>query len=108
MNYYANGTIPGAGNPTGRSFNSNSTVGSNVVTGTGGILIIIVDGQFSGSGAVTAQGVAGDAISGGSSSGGGSVTILTKLDIGPTPNANSVTASSGSGGAGTARKLIYT
>jgi len=94
----------GAGNPGG----SASPAGNpsyNGGNGTGGTLIIICEGTLSGSGTITANGVAGgiNASVTGGGSGGGSVTVFTRADsssITPTANAG------GNGGAGTARKLL--
>lgn len=107
-NYYAGSGYPGsAGNPTGKSYYGSASVPpqqtASGVTGTGGVLIIFVTGTYSGTGSVTAQ---GSYFSAGSASGGGSVTIIANSDSGPTPNANSVVADGGDGGAGTARKLV--
>jgi hypothetical protein len=105
-NYYANspGQNGGAGNPTGRSYYGMSnpgTLGTSPVTGTGGVLIIFVNGTLStsGTGVISAQGA-----SYGQASGGGSITVMVKTDMGPTPNASGI----GIGGAGTARKLLWT
>lgn len=99
----------GTGNPGG---NAGSGIFSQTgKSGTGGTLIVIVEGSFSGTGSCVANGV--DAIrldSGripGGASGGGSVTVL----FGTNPSGGTVTAnggggqSGGNGGAGTARKL---
>jgi Fibronectin type III domain len=109
-NYYAgSGQKGGAGNPTGKSYYGSVTPIPNSttseVTGTGGVLIIFVTGTYSGSGSVTSQGMAWSD-GGASASGSGSVTILAGVDSGPTPNASGVAGGDGTGGAGTARKLI--
>lgn len=105
-NYYANfpGQNGAAGNPTGRSYYGSSNpgaLGTSPVTGTGGVLIIIVNGTLttSGTGSITAKGATH-----GQASGGGSITVMVKTDMGPTPDASAIN----SGGAGTARKLLWT
>jgi hypothetical protein len=105
-NYYSSfpGQNGGAGNPTGRSYygtGNPGALGTSPVTGTGGVLIIFVNGTLStgGTGTITAQGA-----SHGQASGGGSITVMVKTDMGPTPNASAIN----SGGAGTARKLLWT
>ncbi len=108
-NTIANG---GAGNPGGKY--TSSLAYANSPDGTGGVLIVIVEGALSGSGKIEANGVAaaqGVARAGGGS-GGGSVTIMYGTDTSSiTPTASSIgsaaTASQpgGNGGAGTARKL---
>jgi hypothetical protein len=94
----------GAGNPGGTL---KASVGAD---GTGGTLIIIVEGSLSGSGSVVANGVAVTRFSGtvpGGASGAGSVNVL----FGTNPSGVSVTASGGdglsggTGGGGTARKF---
>lgn len=90
----------GAGNPGGTG-----TGGFNGGNGTGGTLIVIVGGTLSGSGTISADGVAGGSGAGvlGGGSGGGSVTVLFGTDSSSiTPTA---TGGSGGGGNGTARKL---
>lgn len=101
----------GAGNPGGAGADG----GAAAQDGTGGVLIIIVEGNYSGSGTVTAAGAAGgDGARGGGGSGGGSVTIMVRgTDTGPTPTAAGGTGGAGAGaggagGAGTARKLALT
>lgn len=99
----------GSGNPGGTG--TGGAFGPDGNVGTGGTLIVIVEGSLSGSGVIQANGVAGARASGqvgGGGSGGGSVTVL----FGTNPSsAVSVTAtggagsSCGSGGNGTARKL---
>lgn len=93
----------GAGNPGGTGAS-----GFNGSDGTGGTLIIICEGQLSGTGSVTANGSAGGNAGGvwGGGSGGGSVTML----FGSNPSGPSTLTANGgssgsSGGAGTARKL---
>lgn len=100
-------TDGGSGNPGGNAGSSGFAGNS----GTGGTLIVICGGSFSGTGSCISNGV--DAFrpnSGyipGGASGGGSVTVL----YGTNPSGGTVTASGGSGnsggngGAGTARKL---
>jgi len=93
----------GAGNPGGLAVPANASFdGGN---GTGGTLIIICEGTLSGSGTISANGVAGGTNSTniGGGSGGGSVTIFARGDsstISPTANGG------GNGGAGTARKIL--
>lgn len=102
----------GAGNPAGTDTGA-SPVAQN---GTGGVLIIICTGAFSGAGTIVAAGANGGnstgAGSSGGGSGGGSVTIMYGSDSGPTPTAAGGTGAAsggatagGAGGAGTARKL---
>ena len=105
-NYYASfpGAAGGAGNPTGKSHYGQANpaaVGTSPVTGTGGVLMIIVNGTLStsGTGTITARGAIH-----GRASGGGSITVMVKTDMGPTPDASAID----SGGAGTARKLLWT
>jgi hypothetical protein len=93
----------GAGNPGGSAVPANASF--NGGNGTGGTLIIICEGTLSGSGTISANGVAGGTNSTniGGGSGGGSVTIFSRSDsssISPTANGG------GNGGAGTARKLL--
>lgn len=100
----------GTGNPGGDRTSANPFA-ENGNSGTGGTLIIIVEGSFSGTGSITSLGTdARRADSGrgpGGASGGGSVTVL----YGTNPSGGTVTATGGSGqtggngGAGTARKL---
>jgi hypothetical protein len=94
----------GAGNPGGTL---KATAGAD---GTGGTLIIIVEGSLSGSGSVVANGVAVTRFSGtvpGGATGAGSVNVL----FGTNPSGVTVTASGGAGqsggngGGGTARKF---
>jgi hypothetical protein len=103
----------GAGNPAGSDTGS---VSPTAQSGTGGVLIVICTGTYSGAGTVTAAGANGgnstSAGSSGAGSGGGSVTIMYGSDSGPTPTAAGGTGAAsggatagGSGGAGTARKL---
>lgn len=110
----------GAGNPGGAPSGAGASTGG---AGTGGTLIVLCEKTYSGSGSVTAAGVAGGAASdgavsfetGGGGSGGGHATVLVDTDsAGPTPSAtggpggvsaHSGTYSGGDGGAGTARKL---
>ena len=96
----------GTGNPGGTGIPTTW----NGLSGTGGVLIVIVAGQLSGTGSIQANGVGvvrppGSTAGGGS--GGGSVTVLFGTDtssITPTATGGAGIAS-GSGGAGTARKL---
>jgi len=96
----------GSGNPGGVGYISgspNATVTGG--TGTGGTLIIICEGTLSGSGTISANGVATGTSGGitGGGSGGGSVSVFTHVDSSSiTPTANG----GGNGGAGTARKLL--
>ena len=87
-------------------------------TGIGGVVIIMVTGTFSGSGAITSVGRAGGLgwNAGGGGSGGGSITVFYGSDTSSiTPNAaggsgggsNAGGAPGGNGGAGTARKLSF-
>ena len=103
----------GAGNPEG--VYSGSLLGlTKVGNGTGGVLIVIVEGALSGSGTIAANGQVaflGNARTGGGS-GGGSVTIMYGTDTSSiTPTANGFSTSTlatnfgGTGGTGTARKL---
>lgn len=100
-------TAGGTGNPGGDSGGTNGLVGG---TGTGGTLIVICEGTFSGTGAIAANGVNGvrpsNSMAGGAS-GGGSVTVLSGTDSSSiTPTATGGTGQfSGNGGNGTARKL---
>ena len=102
----------GAGNPGG----GGGGTGSAGANGTGGVLFIIVGGNYSGAGTVTAAGAnGGNGTGGGGGSGGGSITILTQgTDSGPPPTAlgglggtSGSGAHGGAGGVGTARKLEY-
>jgi len=93
----------GAGNPGGLAVPANASFDGG--TGTGGTLIIICEGALSGSGTISANGVAGGTNSTniGGGSGGGSVTVFSRGDSSSiTPTANG----GGNGGAGTARKLL--
>jgi hypothetical protein len=113
------GSAGGTGNPGGYAINSPSPGSGIGNEGTGGILILFVDGTLSGSGSVTANGVDGiTAGTGAGGSGGGSVTIFYGTDsssITPTaqggtggPNAYPLgPRQGGNGGAGTARKLVF-
>jgi hypothetical protein len=109
-----NNAFGGAGNPGG--IYTGGAAANNAAEGTGGVLIVIVEGALSGSGRVAANGVEGGlgvARTGGGS-GGGHVTIMFGTDtssITPTANGFAVSAfgltsqAGGAGGAGTARKL---
>jgi hypothetical protein len=104
----------GAGNPGGLGYWIGASPPSylyptiNGGDGTGGVLIVIVEGTLSANAAATrftANGVAGGTLGGvsGGASGGGSVTVFYKI-LGTAPG---ITASSGgNGGAGTARRLL--
>jgi hypothetical protein len=107
----------GTGNPGGQGKDADgNNPGTNGTDGTGGILVIYVEGNYTGSGTVVAQGTKGHGEGG--SSGGGSISIFVKgTDSGPTPSAaGGVQATvhaidgayGGAGGAGTARKMAYT
>jgi hypothetical protein len=97
----------GTGNPGGTKGGVSGLDGNS---GTGGTLIVIVEGTLSGTGTIIGNGVAGirppGAVAGGGS-GGGSVTVLYKTDSSSiTPAATGGAGNfSGSGGNGTARKL---
>lgn len=99
-NFQASG---GAGNPGGVGYTTGGNAGGTGQDGTGGVLIIVCRGTFSGSGSVSANGSNGGSTTniGGSGSGGGSVTIFYGADDGPTPTANG----GNNAGLGTARKL---
>lgn len=105
-NSSGNNSGGGTGNPGGTGIPTTY----NGLSGTGGVLIVIVAGQLSGNGSIQANGVTvvrppGSTAGGGS--GGGSVNILFGTDtstITPTATGGAGIAS-GSGGAGTARKL---
>ena len=111
--YHAHG---GSGNPGGQGHGApGADPSQNGNAGTGGVLIIYVEGNYTGSGDVEAKGANGNGEGG--CSGGGTVTIFVKgTDSGPTPSAAGGTALGGAidsatggvGGAGTARKLAYT
>jgi hypothetical protein len=114
----------GAGNPGGSG--AGGSGGNSGSDGTGGVLVILVGGDLSGAGSITAAGANGGAATassssggagGGGGSGGGSVTVMVGgSDTGPTPTAlggTGGTASAGgqngnggNGGSGTARKLV--
>jgi len=103
----------GAGNPGGPGSN-------NGVDGTGGILLIYVTGDISGSGTITAIGPnaapsRNGGMMGGASSGGGSITIFAGTDnftgsgsLSAAGGAGGVQGGNGPGGAGTARILSIT
>ena len=97
----------GSGNPGGATGGQFGYAGND---GTGGVLIVIVGGTLSGTGAIAANGSDGARYSGqvaGGASGGGSVTVLYGTDSSSiTPTATGgAGAFSGDGGTGTARKL---
>lgn len=115
----------GAGNPGG----SGNNTGDDGDDGTGGTLFVMVEGDFSGSGLVAADGANGgnsDAVDGaprhqgGGASGGGHATVMYGTDsssvtISATGGAGGVAANGtatnrqgGAGGDGTARKLPIT
>jgi hypothetical protein len=116
----------GAGNPGGNGENVSGSADAGE-DGTGGVLVIICEGDFSGSGSITANGANGGdasasgtdgtaAAGGGGGSGGGSITMLIGgSDSGPAPqalggsggtsNSSGASADGGRGGNGTARKL---
>lgn len=106
----------GSGNPGGQGYDADGTdPAENGNDGTGGVLVIYVEGDYSGSGSVAANGVGGNGEGG--ATGGGSVSIFVKgTDGGPTPTATGGGAlgsaidgaTGGTGGAGTARKMAYT
>ena len=106
----------GSGNPGGQGYDADGTdPAENGNDGTGGVLVIYVEGDYSGSGSVAANGVGGNGEGG--ATGGGSVSIFVKgTDGGPTPTAAGGSAlggaidgaTGGTGGAGTARKMAYT
>ena len=100
-----NGSIGGgAGNPGGCGCGHHGD-GRAGESGTGGTIIIFVNGTFSGAGSVTSSGRnggIGPANGPGGGSGGGSITIFARTDSGPTPSAPGGTYR---GGSGTARKL---
>jgi hypothetical protein len=105
----------GAGNPGGFGYWSGSGNPGNRYTpidggaGTGGVLIVIVEGTLSSSAAgatrFTANGVAGGTLGGvsGGGSGGGSINVFYKI-LGSAPG--STATAGGNGGAGTARRLL--
>lgn len=105
--WYSNGG--GAGNPGGNGQCESDQCGigdygNSGGTGTGGVLIFVVAGTYSGSGSITAAGSGGGAgysvygSAGGAGSGGGSITVLV---LGTNSGGPSVSASGGSGGSGT-------
>jgi hypothetical protein len=88
----------GAGNPGGTGNGSSGANGSN---GTGGLLILVIGGNLSGSGAIHANGSAGGAGSsqgwpGGGGSGGGNIVIVY---AGSNSYSGSKTVTAGAGGA---------
>jgi hypothetical protein len=99
----------GTGNPGGNAGSGSFSQTGN--SGTGGTLIVIVEGTFSGTGSCVSNGINAIRLDSGrvpgGASGGGSVTVL----FGTNPSGGTVTANGGSGnsggngGAGTARKL---
>lgn len=99
----------GTGNPGGNAGSGAFSETGN--SGTGGTLIVIVEGSFSGTGSCVANGVISSRLNTGrvpgGASGAGSVTVL----FGTNPSGGTVTAtggsgqSAGNGGNGTARKL---
>jgi hypothetical protein len=117
----SNGGAGGAGTATAGSAQGVGNPGSGV-GGTGGTLIIICTGQYSGIGSVAANGstfslssncVAAQNFANPGASGGGSVTILAATLSGPTPTATgglggsgACAASGGAGGNGSVRQLL--
>lgn len=109
-----NWTGAGSGNPGGTAIGT-----ADSASGTGGVLVIICTGTFSGTGSAQANGVRGGNSYGsggsdghGGGTGGGSVTIMFGTDTSSiTPTASGGAGgvgsgpSGGAGGAGTARKL---
>ena len=105
----------GGGNPGG----VNTTTGLRGVDGIGGVLVVIVEGELSGSGTISANSLPNlnAAFRTGGGMGGGSVTVLYGTDTSSiTPSASGSlqllfaqlstgSAYGGGGGAGTARKL---
>lgn len=106
----------GAGNPGGTS-----TLANAGTDGTGGTLIVIVEGEISGVGTIAANGspggygISGDASGGGGSGGGHATALAGSYDAtNPTTTAKggsageetSSGAEGGFGGAGTARELV--
>jgi len=111
----AGGPYPTANPSSGGGGNNGGTGGENAgPNGTGGVLIVIIEGTLRGSGAIEAKGVAGASASErpGGATGGGSLTILAPADSSSfTPSAAGgagygIYGSQPSGGAGTARKLV--
>lgn len=100
----------GAGNPGGQGRTSGGSPGFNGLDGTGGTLIVIVEGTITGSGTFTSVGSGVNRPPGstaGGGSGGGSVNVLYKTDSSTTTLSavGGAGSASGTGGTGTARKL---
>jgi hypothetical protein len=116
----SNGGAGGAGTATAGSAQGVGNPGS--ASGTGGTLIIICTGVYSGTGSVAADGstfslssncVAAQNFANPGASGGGSVTVLAATLSGPTPTATggvggsgACAASGGSGGNGSVHQLV--
>jgi hypothetical protein len=110
-----NASGAGGGNPGG----VNTVVSLFGVSGIGGVLIVIVEGQLSGSGVISANSLPNlnATFRTGGGMGGGSVTVMSGSDISSvtplaagslkltTANLSAGSAYGGGGGAGTARKL---
>lgn len=94
----------GTGNPGGNT--GTAQAGGN---GTGGTLIVIVEGSITGTGSIVADGIASNRIGGGApggASGGGSLTVMSKPLSSITVSATGGNGlSGGNGGNGTARRL---
>lgn len=94
----------GTGNPGGNA--GTAQAGGN---GTGGTLIVIVEGSITGTGSIIANGIASNRIGGGApggASGGGSLTVMSKPLSSITVSATGGNGQSGgNGGNGTARRL---
>jgi hypothetical protein len=97
----------GAGNPggTGMDFGSVSTAYAGI-DGTGGVLIVICEGNISGTGSLTSRGSSGGGVAAqGGGSGGGAITLLYKTNTSDSTTTNVTGGTYGPGGNGTARKL---
>lgn len=76
------------------------------IDGTGGVLIVICEGNISGTGSLTSLGSSGGGIAArGGGSGGGSITLLYNTNTSDSTTTNVTGGTNGPGGAGTARKL---
>jgi hypothetical protein len=118
FDYEGGGGNPGGTNPT---FTAPRNQGRS---GTGGILIVIVEGSISGTGSIQANGIKNEnpinwntdpvngssALKNGGSTGGGSVTVFYggTNTITPTAAGGASFQTGGAGGAGTARALLLT
>ena len=99
----SSGAGGGAGNPSGvATHTTNQNVSQTIGDGVGGLLILIVSGELSGSGTISSNGSAGGSTGtaykncGGGGSGGGNVVVLRGTNNnGPTP-----IVTGGAGGAG--------